>query len=90
MPGQSRSVHTAIAACFAILAYLPFESIARGTLLVCVAVFVLDPFPLSRVYAVGAVAVVQVLAKIRNSILPAEEVEQVNDQSDASDSRKEK
>lgn len=59
-------------------------------MLVCVAVFVLDPFPLSRVYAVGAVAVVQVLAKIRNSMLAAKEVEEANNQSDASDSTKEK
>ena len=92
MPGQSRSVHTGLAAFFAILAYLPFESIAKGTLLVCVTVFVLDPFPLSRVYAVGAVAIVQVLAKIYNSTLATQEAgdAQANDQGDASSGKKEK
>ena len=57
----------------ALLAYLPFESVAKGSLLVCVGMFILDPFPLSRIYALVAVIVVQLLAKARNAALAAQE-----------------
>ena len=67
----------------ALLAYLPFESVAKGSLLVCVGMFILDPFPLSRVYALVAVIIVQLLAKARNAALAAEGEQKVNDEVDA-------
>ena len=75
----------------ALLAYLPFESVAKGSLLVCVGMFILDPFPLSRIYALVAVIVVQLLAKARNTALAAQErAEGEEKDNDDVDGRKEK
>ena len=75
----------------ALLAYLPFESVAKGSLLVCVGMFILDPFPLSRIYALVAVIVVQLLAKARNAALAAQEgAEGEEKDNDDVDGRKEK
>jgi len=86
---QNRSVQTGLAAGMALLAYLPFESVAKGSLLVCVAIFILDPFPLSRIYALGAVVVVQLLAKARNVALEAQRKAE-EEEDDGVDARKEK
>lgn len=71
--------------------YLPFESVAKGSLLVCVGMFILDPFPLSRIYALVAVIIVQLLAKARNAALAAQErAEGEEKDNDDVDGRKEK
>mmetsp|Transcript_9421 Transcript_9421/g.13825 ORF Transcript_9421/g.13825 Transcript_9421/m.13825 type:complete len:95 (+) Transcript_9421:75-359(+) len=49
----------------AFLSYIPFEYIAKATLIFCVLTFVTDPFPpTSRIAAVGCVGVVLVLSKV--------------------------
>mmetsp|Transcript_3245 Transcript_3245/g.4785 ORF Transcript_3245/g.4785 Transcript_3245/m.4785 type:complete len:121 (+) Transcript_3245:16-378(+) len=49
----------------AFLSYLPFEAIAKGTLVFCAFTFVNDPFPpTSRVVAVCGVIVVLILSNI--------------------------
>jgi len=88
---QNRSVQTGLAAAMALLAYLPFESVAKGSLIVCVGMFILDPFPLSRIYALVAVIIVQLLAKARNAALAAQErAEGEEKDNDDVDGRKEK
>jgi len=46
---------------------VPFEYVAKATLLVCLGLFVLDPFPpQSRLLALIAVGVVGILTKVKN------------------------
>lgn len=53
-----------IAAVLAILSYLPFKYVAKGSLVICVLLFVLDPIPpVSRLLALIATGVVGVLSK---------------------------
>mmetsp|Transcript_8196 Transcript_8196/g.13560 ORF Transcript_8196/g.13560 Transcript_8196/m.13560 type:complete len:93 (-) Transcript_8196:114-392(-) len=90
---QNRTAQTGLTAAMALLAYLPFESVAKGSLLVCVTIFILDPFPLSRIYALGSVVVVQLLAKARNAALAAQEraaAEEGQKDNNGVDARKEK
>ena len=47
----------------AIFAFLPFKTVAKLTILFAAAVFILQPFPLARLYALIAVLVVQFLVK---------------------------
>lgn len=42
-----------LSAFLAALSYLPFEIIAKSTLIFCVAIFIFDPFPTSRLISVG-------------------------------------
>jgi hypothetical protein len=67
-----------LASLLASLSYLPFELVAKFTLIVCVGLFVVDPFPSSRLVSVAGVAVALVIAKARQHflILEANEVEQ--------------
>lgn len=53
MASRTRSTGGNIAFILAALSYLPFEIIAKSTLLFCIAIFVLDPFPTSRLVSVG-------------------------------------
>jgi len=51
----------------ALTAFVPFETIATATLLVCVFLFVLDPIPpATRVIAMISVFVVAILARFHN------------------------
>ena len=59
----THSTTLGLAAFTAVFAYLPFELVAKFTLVLCAGIFILDPFPLSRVIAVVAVGVVGILAK---------------------------
>ena len=54
-----------IAPLLATLSYLPFEVVAKITLLVCVALFVIDPYPGSRLISVGTVGGVLALHRAR-------------------------
>ena len=67
-----------LASLLASLSYLPFELVAKFTLIVCVGLFVVDPFPTCRLVSVAGVAVVLVITKARQRflILEAKEVEQ--------------
>mmetsp|Transcript_19835 Transcript_19835/g.42668 ORF Transcript_19835/g.42668 Transcript_19835/m.42668 type:complete len:98 (+) Transcript_19835:20-313(+) len=68
-----------LAAVLATLSYLPFELVAKGTLIVCVTLFVADPFPTSRLVSVGGVAMVLLLTRARRNFTHDEE--QLNNQS---------
>lgn len=46
--------------------YVPFELLAKATLIVAAICFVANPFPSARVFAVGAVVVVNVLATVKS------------------------
>eukprot|EP00804_Cyclotella_cryptica_P020833 CCRYP_011444-RB/>CCRYP_011444-RB protein AED:0.32 eAED:0.32 QI:63/0.5/1/1/0/0.33/3/1540/84 len=55
MTGRARAIggNVILASLLAALSYLPFELIAKSTLIVCIAMFVADPFPTSRLVSVG-------------------------------------
>eukprot|EP01043_Picozoa_sp_COSAG02_P070851 COSAG02_NODE_12712_length_1505_cov_1.335704_1_plen_85_part_00 len=46
--------------------YVPFELLAKATLIIAAICFVANPFPNARFFAVGAVAVVNVLATVKS------------------------
>ena len=58
-----------LASLLASLSYLPFELVAKSTLLVCVGLFVLDPYPTCRLVSVAGVAGVLVITKARQHFL---------------------
>ncbi|KAL3791654.1 hypothetical protein HJC23_003911 [Cyclotella cryptica] len=68
MTGRARAIggNVILASLLAALSYLPFELIAKSTLIVCIAMFVADPFPTSRLVSVGGVAVVLLLTRVRS------------------------
>jgi hypothetical protein len=50
----------------ALLSYVPFEWVAKGTLVLCALLFVFDPFPpLSRLVALISLLTVAFLARLR-------------------------
>ena len=55
MATRTRSIggNLILSSFLAALSYLPFEMIAKFTLVFCVAIFVFDPFPTSRLVSVG-------------------------------------
>lgn len=66
MPTQ-RGVNLALASSLALLSYVPFEYVAKGTLLVSAFLFVVDPIPpLSRLVAIVSLLVVFGLSKLYN------------------------
>lgn len=46
--------------------YLPFEVLAKATLILAAICFVFDPFPNARLFAVGAVVIVNLLATVKS------------------------
>lgn len=46
--------------------YVPFELLAKATLIIAAICFVANPFPNARFFAVGAVAVVNLLATVKS------------------------
>eukprot|EP00985_Skeletonema_marinoi_P005358 scaffold2316_cov89-Skeletonema_marinoi.AAC.2 len=58
-----------LASLLATLSYLPFQLVAQFTLIVCVLLFVVDPFPTSRLVSVAGVAVVLAITKARQHFL---------------------
>ena len=57
-----------LAAILASLSYVPFEFVAKITLLVCAFMFIVDPFaPLSRIVALICVAMVHWLTKLERN-----------------------
>lgn len=56
-----------LAAVLAYLSFVPFEWVAKGTLLVCAFLFVVDPFPpTSRLVALISLVLVAVLTRLYN------------------------
>mmetsp|Transcript_21744 Transcript_21744/g.31118 ORF Transcript_21744/g.31118 Transcript_21744/m.31118 type:complete len:98 (+) Transcript_21744:139-432(+) len=83
-----------LASLLASFSYLPFELVAKFTLVVCVGLFVVDPFPISRLVSIAGVAVVLAITRARQHflLLEAEEEERqqqqqqsINSTSDKSD-----
>ena len=58
-----------LASLLATLSYLSFQLVAQFTLVVCVILFVLDPFPTSRLVSVAGVAVVLAITRARRHFL---------------------
>mmetsp|Transcript_20993 Transcript_20993/g.44937 ORF Transcript_20993/g.44937 Transcript_20993/m.44937 type:complete len:83 (+) Transcript_20993:226-474(+) len=58
----------------AALSYLPFEIVAKATLIVCVFLFVLDPFPESRLISVAGVLGVLAINRARRRFLVSSEI----------------
>jgi hypothetical protein len=54
-----------VAALLALLSYIPFEYLSKGTLVVAAGLFVLDPFPpLTRLLGLALVVFINILARI--------------------------
>jgi hypothetical protein len=61
-----------LAAVLALLSYIPFEYVAKGTLLLAVLLFVLDPMPpLTRLLSLVSVVMVAILSKLHRQWLAA-------------------
>lgn len=73
MPSARSTVGTnlILSSLLATLSYLPFELVAKVTLLVCLLLFILDPYPGSRLVALVAVVCVSVINRIRQRYLIA-------------------
>ena len=57
-----------LASTLALLSYVPFQYLAKGSLCFCAALFILDPFPpISRLAALVAVIVVGILGRIERT-----------------------
>ncbi|KAL9187403.1 hypothetical protein ACHAXT_001506 [Thalassiosira profunda] len=65
-----------LASLLATLSYVPFELVAKLTLIVCLIIFVLDPFPESRLVAVGGVGGVLLLNRARQHFLASSETQE--------------
>jgi hypothetical protein len=74
--GRRAGVELVLASLLALLSYVPFDLVAKLTLIVCAVTFVADPFPpMSRLVSVLAVAVVAGLAKALRAWNEAQELE---------------
>jgi hypothetical protein len=61
-----------LAAVLALLSYIPFEYVAKGTLLASILLFVLDPLPpLTRLLSLVSVVVVAILSKLHRQWMAA-------------------
>ena len=58
-----------LASLLATLSYLPYEVVAQFTLVVCLVLFISDPFPVSRLVSVAGVGVVLGITRLRNHFL---------------------
>lgn len=77
MPSGARTTGTnlILSSLLASLSYLPFETVAKATLVVCILLFVLDPFPESRVVALAGTAGVLLINRARRRFLPSDVAE---------------
>lgn len=65
-----------LAAGLALLSYVPFEYVAKGTLILCAFLFIVDPFPpLSRFVAILSLLVVAGLSRLHRDYRDLEESE---------------
>jgi len=77
---SNRSVGTnlILSSCLAALSYLPFELIAKITLIVCLLLFILDPYPGSRLVSFCAIGGVLIINRVRQQFI-VQEVEHQED-----------
>ena len=68
-----------LASGLALLSYVPFEYVAKGSLIVCAILFVFDPIPpLSRLLALISLLVVYFLSKLhKQAVLAAKQNEEI-------------
>jgi hypothetical protein len=65
---SSRGMNVMLASAMALLSYVPFEWVAKGTLLLCVFLFVVDPFPpMSRILSIAATLSFALLSRAHRS-----------------------
>lgn len=77
-----------LAAVLAVLSYVPFEWVAKGTLVFAIILFILDPIrPVSRLLAVLSVFVVGVLSRARRRWLAEQDVDEALEGVSAEESR---
>jgi hypothetical protein len=61
---SSRGGNLMLASALALLSYVPFDWVAKGTLILCVFLFVVDPFPpLSRLLSIVGTLFVALLSR---------------------------
>ena len=72
-----------LASVLSLLSYVPFELVAKGSLLFCVFLFIVDPFPpLSRLVSLVSTVIVALLARshrhwaLQQALLEEQEQEQ--------------
>jgi hypothetical protein len=57
-----------LASGMALLSYVPFQWVAKGTLIICVYLFIIDPFPpMSRLLSIVGTLVVALLSRAHRS-----------------------
>ena len=79
-----------LAAFLASLSYVPFEMVAKLTLVVCAFMFIVDPFPpLSRLVALICVVIVHFLSKLERDHRIYISAEESNDPVENKDNEKE-
>lgn len=62
---MARGVNLVLASLLAFLSYVPFEYVAKGSLLVCVWLFIVDPIPpVSRLLSLIATMVIAGLSRL--------------------------
>eukprot|EP00980_Cylindrotheca_fusiformis_P023718 scaffold10858_cov46-Cylindrotheca_fusiformis.AAC.1 len=72
-----------LASLLALLSYVPFEIVAKGTLIVSAFLFIVDPIPpLSRILAVVSLLLVNGLSKLHKKALQEEEEEEQQQHND--------
>lgn len=63
-----------LASLLALLSYVPFEVVAKGSLVVCAFLFIVDPIPpLSRILAIVSLLLVNLLSKLHSKALKEQE-----------------
>lgn len=77
MPSKT-GTNLILSSLLATLSYLPFKIVAKFTLIVCLLLFIIDPYPGSRLVVFVAVGGVLVIHRVRRRFLemhPEEEAE---------------
>jgi hypothetical protein len=62
--------NVALASLLALLSFIPFEIVAKGTLVISAFLFIVDPIPpLTRILAILSLFVVNLLSKLHSKIV---------------------
>lgn len=66
-----------LATLVALFSFVPFEYVAKATLVLCAGLFIFDPFPMSRLVALGATIIVALLSRWHRNWLVEQEKEEL-------------
>jgi hypothetical protein len=80
MPQQPHRLggNVALASLLALLSFVPFEIVAKGTLVISAFLFIVDPIPpLTRILAIVSLFVVLLLSKLHSKIVLEQEQQEV-------------